>query len=182
MSETGFLTFEDQPIPERAERLIADAMSQVRNVECFDFVPSDYRAVWKSLAKVRTRYSELSRPTFCEWGSGLGVVTGLAELLGFIATGIEIDEPLAESSRQLLSHHQLEAKILTGSYFDLPVSADVVFVYCWPGRMPDTRARFVEIGTSGSLLMMCHGASDIRCQTYDDVAHGDIPDAMDQIS
>ena len=98
-----------------------------------------------------------------------GVVTGLAELLGFIATGIEIDEPLAESSVVLLSHHQLEAKILTGSYFDLPVSADVVFVYCWPGRMPDTRARFVEIGTSGSLLMMCHGASDIRCQTYDDV-------------
>ena len=42
----------------------------------------------------------IPRGRFCEWGSGMGVVTGLAETLGFNAYGIEINADLAAAADQ----------------------------------------------------------------------------------
>ncbi len=60
----------------------------------------------------------IPRARFCEWGSGIGVVTAMAEMLGFEACGIEIDAPLAAASRELLRDFKLSAPIETGDYLE----------------------------------------------------------------
>lgn len=87
----------------------------------------------------------------------------MAEILGFQASGIEIDATLAEQSRVLLARHDLSAVIATGSYLDEPASADVTFVYCWPSKMAETQRHFVETASESALLLICHGAADVRC-------------------
>lgn len=152
-------------IPEFTRPLIASAAVAGKSVNCFDFVPSDYEEVWKVLREIRHRFGESAEPSFCEWGSGLGVVTGMAEILGFRASGIEIDATLAEQSRELLKRHGLQATIVTGSYLETTHTADVIFVYCWPSRMLETQQHFIDAASEDALLLICHGASDVRCRT-----------------
>lgn len=154
---------DDSEVALHTINLLADARQMMNAVNCFDFVPSDYETVWKVLSEIRSRFPASSRPSFCEWGSGLGVVTGMAEILGFQASGIEIDATLAEQSRELLAKHDLSAAIMTGSYLDKPASADVTFVYCWPGKMAEMQRHFFETASNSALLLICHGASDVRC-------------------
>lgn len=78
------------------------------------FVPSDYEAVWRALAAVRRQCPDLRQ--FCEWGSGFGVVAGLAAQLGFAAHGIEIDAALVATSRTWLAARGLRAAIAHGSF------------------------------------------------------------------
>lgn len=139
---------------ERAAALIAEARAMTRQVRCFDFVPSHYETVYGVLAA-------LPRGRFCEWGSGLGVVTGMAELLGFNATGIELDEELAQTSRDVLARHQLSSPIVTASYFDHFVEADYYFVYCWPGQQQAVEQFFRSFKHPCELLA-CYGAEDVR--------------------
>lgn len=156
-------------IPETVTRLLGASRMLGKSVECFDFVPSDYETVWSVLSDVRSRFPTEPAPVFCEWGSGLGVVTGMAEILGFRASGIEIDATLAEQSRELLKSHGLTSTIFTGSYLTMPHSADVIFVYCWPGRMQETEQHFIDTAPEQALLLICHGASDVRCKTKSQV-------------
>jgi len=160
-------------IPDSVKRLIHAAAAEVRSVNCFDFVPSDYEAVWDVLREIRGRFGESAEPSFCEWGSGLGVVTGMAEILGFRASGIEIDATLAEQSRELLKGHGLQATVLTGSYLEMTHSADVIFVYCWPSRMVETEQHFINATRKDAVLLICHGASDVRCRTRKELVDGD---------
>ncbi len=152
-------------VPDSVQELIHAAAAEVRSVNCFDFVPSDYEAVWEVLCEIRRRFAEPVQPAFCEWGSGLGVVTGMAEILGFRASGIEIDATLAEQSRELLQRHGLQATIVTGSYLEMMHTSDVIFVYCWPSRMMETQQHFIDAAPENALLLICHGASDVRCRT-----------------
>ena len=69
------------PLPARALDFIAAGRSRFKSIDCFDFVPSDYDMAWRCL-------NALPRGRFCEWGSGFGIVTGLAEMLGFESYGI----------------------------------------------------------------------------------------------
>lgn len=156
-------------IPDSVRRLIHAAAVERKGVNCFDFVPSDYEAVWKVLCEIRGRFEESAEPSFCEWGSGLGVVTGMAEILGFRALGIEIDATLAEQSRELLTSQGLKATIVTGSYLEMLHTADVIFVYCWPSRMVETEQHFIDAAPENTLLLICHGASDVRCRTKADL-------------
>ncbi len=100
----------------------------------------------------------------CEWGSGMGIGVGLAEMLGFKSYGIEIDPALAAASRVLLAEFGLSAKVATGSYFDRRRDADVYFTYCWPGQMPRVEEHFLLVAPSNARLLICHGAEDIRCR------------------
>ena len=154
-------------LPGSAKQLLATAALAAKSVNCFDFVPSDYEVVWKVLVEIRGRFPESPAPSFCEWGSGLGVVTGMAEILGFRATGIEIDATLAEQSRELMRSQSLSATVVTGSYLDMEHSADVIFVYCWPSMMLETERHFVRSAPANALLLICHGASDVRCKTQE---------------
>jgi hypothetical protein len=150
------LELNDEPLPERALALIDEGLLRGKSVNCFDFVPSDYKTVYRVLAAV-------PRGRFLEWGSGMGVVTGLAALLGFEARGIERDPPLAEMSRRLMRDMALSASILTGDYMEEDCVADVYFCYCWPGKTAETQQRFIEFAPSDAVLLFCHGASDVRC-------------------
>ena len=160
-------------IPDSVKRLIHAAAVEGKGVNCFDFVPSDYEAVWKVLCEIRGRFGGSAQPAFCEWGSGLGVVTGMAEILGFRASGIEIDATLAEQSRELLKRHALQATIVTGSYLEMIHTSDVIFVYCWPSRMAETQQHFIDAAPENALLLICHGASDVRCRTRQELVDAD---------
>jgi protein-L-isoaspartate O-methyltransferase len=149
------LTPTDRPMPELAEELLAAGRARFKSVDCFDFVPSDYELACRTL-------DALPRGRFCEWGSGMGLVTGMAEILGFDAYGIEIDADLAERSRALLSQFGLSAHIETGDYLSSSYQADFYYVYCWPGKVVVTEAHFQQIAPPGAYLLILNGESDIR--------------------
>ena len=147
----------DEPLSAAAAELIAAGRARFKSVDCFDFVPSDYELVWRILAV-------LPRGRFCEWGSGWGIITGLAEMLGFQACGIEADAVLAVASRKLLGEFGLSSPILTGDYLALPSKADVYYVYCWAGQFVATEVHFERTAPSSAKLLIACGQSDIRCR------------------
>lgn len=78
------------------------------------FIPSDYELVWRTLAALRRDQPHTRH--LLEWGSGFGVVVGLAALLGLEASGIEVDGSLVTASERLLAAHRLRATIAKGSF------------------------------------------------------------------
>jgi hypothetical protein len=77
---------------------------------------------------------------FCEWGSGLGVVTCLAALLEFDANGIEVDSTLAHASRLLAADFDVPVEFAQGNF--IPAGA----------TRPRPRRRFAALdGSSGEL-------------------------------
>jgi hypothetical protein len=108
--------------------------------------------------------ASLPRGRFCEWGSGWGIVTGLAQTLGFQAEGVEIDQALSDASRQFLAEHGLTCPIHCADYHLLECAADVYFVYCWPGQILATEEHFERTAPPGARLLIAYGQSDIRCK------------------
>lgn len=153
----------DRPLSVEASRLVQDGTARFDSVDCFDFVPSNYELFWRTL-------DALPRGRFCEWGSGWGIATGLAELLGFEATGFEAHADLAEASQRLLQDHGLAARIVHGDYLETQHPADVYFVYCWASYIRQTEAHFHATAPCGSRLLICNGANEIRCKTRADAA------------
>lgn len=82
------------------------------------YVAADYDAVFRSLAALRGRVS-----TVLEWGSGLGVVTIMARLLGFEAYGIEYAPSLVKCSREFAQRFAPDAVFVEGSF----IPSDYVF-------------------------------------------------------
>jgi hypothetical protein len=156
------------------------------------FVPSDYSSVYLALSYVAS--NTLSRGSqFCEWGSGYGVVTCLATMVGFAACGIEIEPLLVEQARRLAADHQLPAEFALGSFIPpgaeprvhtngvfcwltteadhayetlgLDVSdLDVVFAYPWPDEEGVIEELFLRYASPGALLVTFHGGQDVRVQ------------------
>lgn len=111
----------DAPLPDRVHALIeageqrGAAVIDALGSRLLGYVPSDFEVVYRALLALRAGQPVGDR--FCEWGSGLGVVTGLAALAGFDASGIEIQRPLVEVSRQLLEDCGIDAvEIYEGSF------------------------------------------------------------------
>ena len=142
-------------LSEKGRGLVDEGRRIAKKVNCFDFVPSNYELAWRTL-------DSIPRGRLCEWGSGLGIVTGLAELLGFDAFGIEMDSDLCRQSRQLLASQQLKAPIFNEDYFQSELRADYYYVYCWPSVLEATESLFGKIATKDSLLLICYGQDDIR--------------------
>jgi len=70
---------------------------------------------------------------FIEWGSGFGVATGMAALLGYTATGIELRAGLVAIARELLASQSIDAEFLCTSYipdgfieYDIAGGSDLV--------------------------------------------------------
>lgn len=85
------------------------------------FVPSDYVAFYSALSHLVDQRLACGN-AFCEWGSGLGVSTCLASMLGFEAAGIEIDGRLVQAAEQLARQFDLTADFAHGSF--LPEGVD----------------------------------------------------------
>lgn len=115
------LSLPRDPIAPRAAALLADARrrfdawsSRPGYRTGIDLIPSDYEQVWPALVEIRREHPDARR--FLEWGSGLGVIAGLAAILGFEAYGIELDPELVDASQDLQAAHGLDVNFATGSF------------------------------------------------------------------
>jgi SAM-dependent methyltransferase len=101
-------------------------------------VASDYDRVLPALA-------ELWRPgmRFLELGSATGIITVMADLLGYEACGIEIDERLVHMARDVAVRYQSRARFAAGSF--LPQG------WVWRPRDGDGRLGTIGEGVSGYL-------------------------------
>jgi SAM-dependent methyltransferase len=152
---------------------------EVRQEGWHPFVAADYDAVLRALQAL-----PVPRTRFLELGSATGVITILADLLGFDAQGIELDPALVELARRLARQHRSKARFVAGSYLPAGyqwrpadgdrrlgtigegVSAyrelgrslddfDVVFVYPWDGETAMVHD-----------LMRRHGSHEAHLITY----------------
>ena len=79
-------------VPDDVVDFYESGIARGKKIHCFDYVPSDSAHVYRVFAS-------LPRAHVCEWGSGMGIATGIARMLGHQATGIEINEELVAESK-----------------------------------------------------------------------------------
>jgi hypothetical protein len=115
-------TVEEYELPKAVKAFIEEAdrrcelfYDQKLNKRYPRYVPSEPAQVYAALRYVTEQGLPLGE-TFIEWGSGFGVGTGLATILGYEATGIEIEEALVEGAEALLADQGLSAEFLPVSY------------------------------------------------------------------
>ena len=108
---------------------------EVRLNEWHPFVPADYPTVMRALLPLQNQGLR-----FLEWGSGTGVITIMADLLGYEAYGIEIDPELTTIARDLARRFNSNASFATGSY--LPAG------YIWRAQDGDRRLGTIGIAES----------------------------------
>jgi hypothetical protein len=99
---------------------------EVRQHEWHPFVAADYDSVLRALLALRSPGRR-----FLEWGSATGVITIMADLLGFEAFGIEVDPDLVRIARGLAARFDSRARFVVGSF--LPLG------YEWKPRSRDGR-------------------------------------------
>ena len=155
----------------------------VRERGFHSFVASDYEVVLAALVAHRA-----PGRSFLELGSASGVITIMADLLGFDAHGIEIDPSLVATARELARRFDSAARFVTGSFFptgykyraaDGEVRTgtlgegtsgyiamgraldefDVVFGYPWGGEEPVLLDLMRRYGNPQALLLM-HSVND----------------------
>lgn len=85
------------------------------------FIPCDYALAHEALVPLAHERGG----AFIELGSGAGVVTILADLLGFDAYGIELDPWLVERSIDLAERHGSDATFIHGSFVPEAMRDDV---------------------------------------------------------
>lgn len=111
---------------------------EVRQQQWHPFVPADYGRVQAALVRLRSPGLK-----FLEWGSATGVITIMADLLGYEAYGIECDPHLFEVARGLAEKFNSRARFAAGSF--LPTG------YTWRPRDGDGRLGTIGDGPSGYL-------------------------------
>lgn len=186
------LNLKSSPLPSQVERLLDDADERIERLQ-FErrdrpiaaFVPCDFVAAYRALAYI-TELDLAPGHRFVEWGSGAGVVTCLAAMLGFDAIGIEVEEDLVKLATELAEDFEIDTEFFTGSFvpdgmeegieeqhdinwlrtdtvsaysdIDLePDDFDLVFAYPWPGEEDIVFDLFEECGAVGALLLTYHG-------------------------
>ena len=79
------------------------------------FVPSGFATVYQSLRAIADAKLAPGN-SFCEWGSGFGVVASLAAMLKYRAYGIEIERGLVDASKLLAVDFGLPVEFAHGSF------------------------------------------------------------------
>jgi len=187
------------PLPPAVEQYIAAAKTQIdhfhyqrRGDDIPAFVPCDFEAAYRALRAV-VEDSLATGSRFCEWGSGFGIVTGLASMLGLDACGIEIHAELVREAERLAQHFHLAAQFVCGSlvppggeelaaqtfefawltpsaddaYDELGLEVsdfDIIFAYPWPGEEEVIYSLFARYAATGALLLTYHGIQGVRIQ------------------
>ncbi len=137
----------DAPLEARLDALLADGWAiwerfdrTVREPGFHPFVAADYDVVRAALGPLRAPGRR-----FLEWGSATGIITIMADLMGFDACGIELDPSLVETARSLATRHASRARFVAGSF--LPAG------YRFRGRDGDSRTGTIGEGPSGYLQL-----------------------------
>lgn len=158
---------------------------EVRQNGFHPFVAADYENVLQALTALRAPGLR-----FLEWGSATGIITIMADLLGFEAYGIELDARLVETARELARKHGSNARFAAGSflpsgyryrprhgdgrlgtigdgesgYRELGVPLDdfdLVYAYPWGGEEPMMLDLMKSYGGRDARLLMLAG-SEVR--------------------
>ena len=163
----------DLPVPRFVDCFIRDAEDRA---EAFGerpgkglFVPGDYRYAFQILQWLLRTKAVRPGAAFLEWGSGQGMATILAALLGYEATGVEIDGELVREAAALAARYDAPAHFVQGSYDpETPgqkvltaARRDVVYVYPWPGEEGYFLRLFEATAPAGALLLMSLGPEDV---------------------
>ncbi len=164
----------DLPVPRFVDCFLRDAEDRAATygdrVGRGLFVPGDHRHAFQILQWLLRTKAAVRGAAFLEWGSGQGMATILAALLGYDALGVEIDEGLVAESRELAARYDTRARFEHGSYDPATPGLkvftakkrSVVYVYPWPGEEPFFLRLFDETADPGAFLLMCLGPEDIR--------------------
>ncbi len=138
---------DDPALQARLDALCADGWAiweefdrTVREPGFHPFVPADYDVVRAALLTLRAPGLR-----FLEWGSASGIITIMADLMGFEACGIELDPSLVRTARTIAARHASSARFVAGSF--LPTG------YEWRARDGDTRTGTIGEGPSGYLQL-----------------------------
>lgn len=160
--------------------------NEVRQRRWHPFVAADYDLVLQALLPLRAPGLR-----FLEWGSATGVITIMADLLGFEAHGIELDPALVEMARDLARRHGSSARFTDGSF--LPTGYrwrspsgddrigtigygdsayprmghpledfDLVYAYPWSGEEPMMRDLMRRYGSASARLLVHGGGNGLR--------------------
>jgi hypothetical protein len=161
----------------------------VRGREWGPFVAADYDRVLSALLPHRLPAGR----RFLELGSATGVITIMADMLGFEAYGIELDGDLVDMARELADRFDSRARFAHGSflpsgyryrsptgdwrtgtigtgrsgYLELGVPLDefdVVFGYPWTGEEPVMIDLVQRYGSPDTVLLLLEG--DDRVKRY----------------
>lgn len=137
----------DQALRARLTALCAEGWAlwdrfeeEVRVKRFHPFVAAEYDAVLNALMPHRG-----PNLRFLEWGAATGVITIIADLLGFEAYGIELEPDLVETARALAAKFDSRARFVNGSF--LPTG------YVWRSRDGDSRTGTLGTGESGYRLL-----------------------------
>jgi hypothetical protein len=151
---------------------------EVRAHAFHPFVPADYDAVLDELLALRAPGKR-----FLEWGSAIGTITIMADLLGFEAYGIESDASLVAIARDLARRYDSAATFAVGSvlptgyvyrapdgdtrtgtlvdapsgYLELGLALDdfdLVYGYAWPGEAPLMKDLMQRYGGADARLLL----------------------------
>jgi hypothetical protein len=187
--------------PADVQRFLREASRRVRRVQRAyqipAFAPSDFGAVYGALCEVEGA-GELPGRWFCEWGSGLGVVSCLAATLGLDAWGIETEPALVRAARRLAGDFGLPVEIVRGSFIPAGAEAgltcghdfawlsrgdarpgyevmgldvedlDLVFAYPWPDEEALIEALFEGHARAGAMLLTYHVDGALRLRRLTD--------------
>lgn len=181
------ISFESTPIPVHLSALVTDAMAasaafdrQTGSDRIPDLVTSSPEIIWGFLTEMRRLVPDCGQ-TFCEWGSGLGIVTCLADALGWTAHGLEIEPRLIATAKQLAAKHNrsvqfdvssykqdglFEGKIDpadldTGKGFGL-LDFDVIYGYLWNAEYQAVTQLVSDHGRPGTLFLRYGGGLDFK--------------------
>jgi len=164
----------DLPVPHYVDCFIRDAEQAAEELGPEagggQYVPSDYRYAFQVLQWLLQSQKVSRGATVLEWGSGQGMVTIMAALLGYRALGVERDVQLVRAARDLAARFDVAARFVQGTYDPAvpglkPVPAqkrDVIYAYPWPGDEPACLQLFAQMASPGAYLLTCLGPEDIR--------------------
>ena len=178
------------PADVRAYLAGADADIAAHDGRIISFVPSDYELVYGVLRSLASSV-HIRGTRFCEWGSGFGVVAGLAALLDFESCGIETEGELVLSARRLAEEFDVPVEFVHGSFIPRgaeaivhaagryswmttesdgaydelgldPADLDVVYAYSWPDEEETVAVLFERYCGPGAVLVTYHGERNYR--------------------
>lgn len=105
------------------------------------FVPADYGVARKLLASLRAPGRR-----FLEWGSATGIITIMADMMGFDACGIEIDAALVATAREVAARHRSAARFVVGSFLPTGYSYRTSEGEGRTGTIGDGPSGYLELG------------------------------------
>jgi hypothetical protein len=188
------LRVEAVPLPADVSAFLKEAERRVEGLQADcrypAFIASNFPEAYRALRAVADD-SRLRGRLFCEWGSGLGVIAGLAAMLDFDACGIECEAGLVDAARSLCRAFELPVQFAQGSYIprgghvhlppdlghawldtDTPPADDelglsiedfdLIFAYPWPDEEDLTGKLFESYAAPGALLLTHHGGDEFR--------------------